>query len=326
MAAIYSGGAVALGGLYFYTKHTLEKVQPVPDEWSFKQKILALAGANHHEQERYDISRNYYQDLINELILESDGSFKDLSNKSPAWLAGYADVVIRLGLSKNTNISDEREDAKQALESGCSIPYGQSGLKARAALKLGIFEREDGNVEKAQEYMEQAIGYNLTPEKFTRDPSTSSIIVNPTTILTNDQVDPLIELAKMYVSQKKIKDALNLFLSVQRGMKEHARQLPDDPRRSVDDPRCLEPLIMAYIGEILWSLGNKKDAIIWEEGSFYDSNEKSRNRVECGMCAQMAATNVSKMYKHLKMTDESEKFKKMSEEQYIAPMNSYTKA
>jgi hypothetical protein len=28
---------------------------------------------------------------------------------------------------------------------------------------------------------------------------------------------------------------------------------------------------MSYIGEILWALGNKRDAVVWAEGSYYEA-------------------------------------------------------
>jgi tetratricopeptide (TPR) repeat protein len=319
VAALYSGALVTVGGIYWYTKHTLEKIQPVPDDWTFKQKLLGLAGANHHEEERYGIVLKYYEELVNELVLNEDGSVKDIDKKSPTWLAGYADIVLRLGLSQEK--MGHCEDAKQALESGCSIPYGQKSLKAKGELQLGLYEKESGNFREAEKLIKKSIGYLLSKDQITDN--SGFVIVNKTTLLTDEQVTPLMELAKLYVAQKQLKEALNLFLSIQRGIKEHVRSMGDS--KHLADSKCLEPTVMSYVSEILWALNNKRDAIIWAEGSYHEANSKSRGRIECGLCAQMAANNISKMYKHFKMMDQSEEFKKLSENQYIAPINSRKK-
>lgn len=303
VGAIYGAGITVAAGVYFYTTHTLEKIQPIPQDWTWKQKLMALAGANHHEEQRYPIVTTYYEKLINELVFPDDKMI-DINEQTPQWLAGYADVAIRLGLSQEA--LGQREEAKDALFSGLSIPYGQKTLKNKAAVQLGKFELEDNNYNEAEKLFKEAIEYVSTLK------GDKVEFINP---LSDEQVTGSMELGKLYVQQKKLKQAFTLFLSLYKSLEEK------DIYSRIDGTKCYTQTTMSYISEILWALGNKKDGLIWGEASYHDSIPKSKQSVECGLCAKMAAKNTSIMYKNMKMDNEYQKFKQRAEDVQVLIAN-----
>ncbi|CAN6643129.1 hypothetical protein TRVA0_019S02190 [Trichomonascus vanleenenianus] len=312
VAGVYTVGTVYFAGTYFATINQLKETQPVPESWSWRQTLLALSGAGHFEGQRYDVTVKYYEDLVNSLVLDKNGNPVDLDTKTQDWLAGYSDIVIRLGLAKEA--LGERDEAKEALSSGISIPFGQQSLKARAAIQLGRFEEEEGRIESAQSLYLEAV-QRITPKEAIIE-TQSGIIVKPILHEINEAfVLSWFELGKAYVKQKNYKGALNLFLAIQRVIKETARS------KSFKVERCYEQVAMSHISELLWVLGQKKDAVIWAEGAHNDANEKSRVSVECGQCAKMAAQNASKMYRHMSMIEQSEQMQERADNQLIIPTN-----
>uniref|UniRef100_A0A060T7P3 ARAD1D04686p n=1 Tax=Blastobotrys adeninivorans TaxID=409370 RepID=A0A060T7P3_BLAAD len=301
VAAVYGGSAAGIGCLYLYTTWKLERVQPIPSDWSFKQKLLGLAGVNHHMDERHDMVVKYYEDLINQLVLDKNGNVIDLDTKTPAWLSGYADIAIRLGLSKDA--LGQTDDAIRALESGLSVPYGQKALKAQAATVLSRIKVAQDKLKEAEQLSEESAGY--TGIQMGRSRSGGMLVQDDKSPSTGEEIEALTQLAKVYVKQKRLNDALNLLLGVQKRVK-----------KLEEDSKCYEAVTMSYIAEVLWGLGQKKDAIVWGEGSYYNAFPNSRGTPECGLCAKIAAGNLSTMYKKVD-EEQSSKFKHLSETQII---------
>lgn len=301
VGALYGAGLLLAAGAYFYTVFTIEKVQPIPASWTFKQRLLGWAGANHFEEQRHSIVCQYYERLLNELIHGSDGKVVNLNEQTPEWLAGYADIAIRLGLSQE--MLDERESAKEALSSGLSIPYGQKNLKSRASIQLAQYELEEGNLQNSESHLVNALNYESAMNK-------GKVSLNASN-LTEESVRAATELGKTYVKQNRLEEALALFLSSHKAISSN----------NFKPEKCFAPTLVSYISEVLWAMGNEKDGIIWAESAYHESNLKGIESVECGLCAKMSALNLSSMYKNVNMNTESERFSELAQSQEIMVAN-----
>ena len=228
----------------------------------------------------------------------------DLNRKSPEWLAGYSDVTIRLGLSQGH--TGDSGEAKAALESAYQIPFGQSSLKSQAAVQLGKYALENYDLTQAEDYFRQAVEHVNAAAISKTDKG--SIVLRPRIKVTDDIISPLMDLGRIYVMKGDLQQALALYLSIERGIK-----YSGEAGQSYQDKNCNEALAMSRIAELLWGLSSRHEAIVWSEGSYYEAVPRSRYSVECASCAQMAADLTSKMYKGLKMMNESNKFKVLSE-------------
>lgn len=286
--------AVGLGGLYWYESKSTDAIQSIPSEWDAKTQMIVRAGVRHEDGNELSVAAELYKMAIERLI---SGPNFDISSKGVAWLHGYSDLLVRLGLLED--ILGNEAEAKEALYAAASLPVGSKDLQIKAALQLSTYETE---LALKKEFITHAIQLAAGPQMEAHlkscDEKNQPLTVPNNTSVSDNLARSLIELAKLYSSSGQYSDALSLLLSTLRGMGEDSSK----------DKKCIQPLIKAYLGELLWALGSRKDAVIWEEGSYYESFPKSRASQECHDCSVMAAALTSKMYGKLGMEDERLRF------------------
>lgn len=281
--------AVGIGGMYWYESRFTDESQKIPTEWDVKTRAIVRAAVKHEQGSEPAVAAELYRMAIERLI--SVPGF-NINSKGAVWLHGYADVLIRLGLIESSlgNVAD----AKEALTAATSLPAGTRGLQVKSYLQLAEYEQDIGQKE---ELVLQAVKIAGGAEISTL--LDNQILEIPSGLNVSDSLaESLVQLARVYSTNGKYQDAFKLLLGTLRG-------LGDKP---ADSSNCIRPLIKAYIGELLWALGSQKEALVWTEGSYYESYPTSRSKLECRDCAMIAASLTSKMYGHLGMTDNQRRF------------------
>jgi tetratricopeptide (TPR) repeat protein len=312
---------VSVGGFaafHYYSTRKLEREQSTPSEWSFKTRLFVHSAVDHELAEDFGVAAQCYQNAIDSLVKDSDGNFIDINGKSKAWLAGYSDILIRLGVVQES--LGKSQEAKDAINAGYSINLGSVEMKSKAAIQLGRYAVQDDHHTQAEQYFTDAIKYTAGPILLKAVEDAQGALIVPDVALNESQLEPLIELGKLYAKQGRYQEALSSLLSTLRGIRSSKARNINNPRSDFD-LLCREAIVMSYIGEILWALGNKRDAVVWAEGSYYEAWPKSHTIAECGLCAKMAAANVAKMYRKLGMNKESDEFYQLSDTQQVVELN-----
>lgn len=91
---------------------------------------------------------------------------------------------------------------------------------------------------------------------------------------------------------------------------------PVDPADSkaaevVSDP-CAEAVTMAYIGEVMFSMGDRQQGVAWSKEAYDRSEPLAQLRGKCKECALVAAKNISAMIKLMEEGQNEQKEKKSS--------------
>lgn len=328
----YVIGSAGFLFLYFQETSKSDGVQKIPDDWSFKVKSLVREGVNSQMDNKLEHSLQCFRLAVEEMTTTEakDGTrvpVEDLGSKSPQWLGGYSDVLIRYALLEE--LFENSEKAKVALLASEEIRWGTLELKSTAAIQLGKYALLDKEVSKAEEYFVNAVKAVATPRMMAyfaegpnqdlnkavliSDPSleSSSKLVNqndgmPTGEgITSQLYNASIELGKFYAVTGRYTRALEILLSALRSIR-RKREPEGRSRDRIPDPDCFEARTMSYISEILWAADKKKreEAVTWAEGSYFEALPLSNTTVECGLCATMALENLAKMYSSLGLPEE----------------------
>ncbi|ANB11831.1 hypothetical protein AWJ20_55 [Sugiyamaella lignohabitans] len=307
-----------IAGLQFYSFRKIQAIQPIPSEWTFQTKLLVQAGVDSEQAQNIEQAAKYYQQAIDVLLGKDKQT--DISTKSKQWLTGYADLLIRFGLVQE--MLNHRQEAREALEAGYSMPVGTPHVRSKAAIQLGQYSLESNKFSESEKLFVESLKEVASAPILQYLATGPSPVVLPENIVANDyQMAPLIELGKLYVKQKRYQCAFSSFLASLRALRnakdvfinQSGSGVPLDLHLQNFDVKCNEAIIMSYISEILWKLGKKQDAVIWGEGSYYESFPRSHGVVECRLCAKMVANNLYIMYRNMGMSEQSETFKNIHE-------------
>jgi tetratricopeptide (TPR) repeat protein len=307
-----------------YYSYKMDHIQKIPDSWPTKIRLLAWGAVGQEQEENYVLALRYYKSVIEELE-KLEGSDVDLMDKPKAWLAGYADIKIRIGLIQDMFGKDE--DAKQALLEGYIYGAGDNGLKSQAAIALSRMAVEEGLVDDAENLLKEAIRW-VVPEsigiKF-EDPSWCPVVPENLRI-SEPQILAFMALGKFYAQGKRdLKQALTIFLSTQRAIQNYKVVIEASGaqrrRPQYDDPKCMNAQLQSHISEVLWAMKIPKDSIVWGEEAYQEAHNKSNKTVECGICAKATAMNLAKMYGKLGLQQSSDRFKHLAAEQKVLLFN-----
>ncbi|KAH8149155.1 uncharacterized protein LAJ45_06694 [Morchella importuna] len=122
------------------------------------------------------------------------------------------------------------------------------------------------------------------------------------------------ELGVFYARCEREPEALEIFTRV---LAARRRVLPPvDPADSkaaevVSDP-CAEAVTMAYIGEVMFSMGDRQQGVAWSKEAYDRSEPLAQLRGKCKECALVAAKNISAMIKLMEEGQNEQKEKKSS--------------
>lgn len=300
--------------LYYYFRNVRRSdvaagESSIPDQWSFGTKNLYREALIHDAEDRFDVALQKYDETLKELI----GARGEISidGRSPEWLSGYADLLVRKG--RLLELFERSEEARAAFQASYDLKWGSREFKSIAAIQLGKYAAADGDFKAAEEYHVAAIhaaapvGSKMADLLQAGDVH-NGIIIPPNSEVSDQLYNAEIELGKFWATTNKLAPALEVFLGILRSVKEKRAPKAGTSKLTRElDPKCFEGRVMEYIGEIMWARGQKQDAVTWVESSYYESYPMSSTTVECGLCASMAMENVAKMYTKLGLEKDAKK-------------------
>lgn len=313
----YLAGFCIIVKMYYSLVSRADAEQPIPKKWPFLAKWLARNGVNDETDKNYLRASRYLTDSLTIL----DEEYAKNPDRDEKWLAGYADLNIRLGLVK-TRLG-ESDDAQKYLSKGYHINWGLRYLKAKAGVQLGILSHKiDHDEQQAEAYLRTAVADSAAagsfPELENIALSTDGAIRVPKNMeLEDDQIPPLLELAKLFARTGRLEDAFVTFLSTYRGIEDSK----DPEKKPRGESICARALIRAHISEILWAFGHQKEAVAWGQEAYHLSKNFSHTTAECGACSKMSTSLVSKMYRSMGMMSDADKYDKLSAGQYVPRIN-----
>lgn len=345
--------------IFLYMKETSKSdaIQRIPEDWPIRDKMLVRDAVNNEIDNKYDRALQIYKLAIEKLTTKEGPNGErvavtDLDQKSPEWLGGYSDVLIRY--ARLLELNEESGEAKAALQASEQIPWGTPELKSVGAVQLAKYALQDGDFQLAEEYFINAVKAVATPamsKYFKEGPEQDlqkAVLIpdalkekstSPLAPVNSNDGKPTgegisiqlynstIELAKFYALVGSYTRSMEILLSTLRSIR-RKREPEGRSTARIPDSECLEARSMSYISEILWAANKTKDAekrkeaITWAEGAFHEAYPLSNSTVECGLCAIMVLENLIKMYKIVGLPEEAEKCR-VKLENVHAPMTNY---
>lgn len=239
------GGAVVVWGTVFALQQQAAVASGnqqvhLSREWALdtKSHITRAAGAFTPDQKAAE-----YEKALNTLVTKRT----DVRTKSADWLTGYADLLRALGVALYDD--GQIDQAKEALEASMSIPLGNDLLRSQAAVALFRI----GNRTEPQYLLDATQASSLTNARPKANFETEQQV--------RARVPVYMEIAKLLIDKKQYTSALNSLIALHR-----AFSIPAN-----SDPLCYKPSTGGYIGQVLWQLGKKEDAVAWLQISEADA-------------------------------------------------------
>lgn len=234
--AIGFAAATAVSGAVYVARQHLIAAPPghVPEEWTVQTRALSAIAANEPAHREAETLRKALETLVTKDT--------DLHTKSEDWLAGYADLLRRLGLSLAKINVDEASDV---LRVAATIPFGTPDLRAKAAFAQYQLQGSFESLLEAAKLLNPAQDAKVT--NFDK-------VIPPATI-PQSLATIYFEIGGILVARKEYERVLNLFLRVHRA-------IPPE-----EDNLCIRPAAAGSIGQIVWQLGDHTAARKWMSNS-----------------------------------------------------------
>lgn len=245
--------------------------------------------------------------LATEVLRDTVQRMPAWEGQSAQWRRGYISAMKLL--AELLEEADQHGEAREWYERILDTPRERdddaewADLKVAAALRASRIAAFMGDLEGAERALVKGVECTV-PLEGAGDAGGLKASVEGLKALT--------ELGVFYARCEREPEALEIFtrvLAARRRVPPPAD--PADPKAAevISDP-CAEAVTMAYIGEVIFSMGDRQQGVAWSKEAYNRSEPLAQLRGKCKECALVAAKNIAAMIKLMEEGQKEQKEKK----------------
>ncbi|RPA94340.1 hypothetical protein L873DRAFT_1793016 [Choiromyces venosus 120613-1] len=303
----YSFIAVAFALSFVGALIYIETFHPTPKDLPFVARYnLDLSRALIKWTENYEGAIETMRGVVSEL--GEDGWAK----KKRGWRKGYMMSLSYLaGLEEHERMID---DAKAHYQQILQLPRENESEESlwreervNAALRVSKICEFKNDLPGAQAALMDAVSFASVNPSNSNDENRTSNGLPPLPGPASKENTPLLlkaltELSILHARNDRQHLALELLTTILQARRAAApveKPTASESSKEISDP-CAEAVTMAYIGELLFSMGDEQQGLAWTKEAYRKSEALAELRGACKECAIVAGRNVANMLELMK--------------------------